>query len=173
MILKIIGSLIIIIASSFLGFYFSKDCSRRPQELRTLQAMLKMFENEITFLSNVLAEAFEKISRSNTGEVSSFFKKTIDILKEDRSLTASDAWERAIKENITKTSLNKEDGEILTSFGRMLGSSDLEGQIKNIGLTLTQLNLQEQKAEEARKKYETMYKTLGVLGGLTLIIILF
>ena len=34
----------------------------------------------------------------------------------------------------------------------MLGSSDLEGQIKNIRLTLNQLKLQEQKAEEFRKK---------------------
>ena len=172
MILKIIGSVVILLASTFLGYTFSRDCGRRPQELRSMQSMLKMFQNEISFLSNILSEAFEKIYRSSSSASASFFKGTIDILRENRSLTASEAWELAVKENIGKTSLNKEDGEIVISFGKMLGSSDLEGQLKNIEMTLNQLHVQEQKAEEKRNKYETMYRTLGVLGGLTLVIIL-
>jgi len=55
----------------------------------------------------------------------------------------------------------------------MLGSSDVEGQIKNIRLTINQLKLQEQKAEELRAKNEAMYRNLGILGGLAIIIILF
>ncbi|MCX8129018.1 MAG: stage III sporulation protein SpoIIIAB [Clostridia bacterium] len=172
MILKVIGSLIIILASSFLGYSFSRDCSKRPQELRALQTMLKMFENEIIFLSNILSDAFEKISRSNKSQAADFFRNTVEILKNEKSLNASDAWEKAVKNSIGKTSLNREDEEILVSFGRMLGSSDVEGQIKNIEMTVNQLKLQEYKAEEAKKKYETLYKTLGVLGGLTIVIVL-
>ena len=69
--------------------------------------------------------------------------------------------------------MNSEDEEILISFGKLLGSSDTEGQIKNIRLTLNQLKMQEEKAEELRKKNESMYRNLGVLGGLAIIIILF
>ena len=78
----------------------------------------------------------------------------------------------SIKNNIKKTAFDKEDEKILLDFGQMLGVSDLEGQLKNIRFTLRQLEIQEKKAEEARRKNETMYRRLGVLGGLALIILL-
>ena len=53
----------------------------------------------------------------------------------------------------------------------MLGSSDLEGQIKNIRLTLNQLKLQEQR----QKNLEKMRRCTGTRDtrGLAVIIILF
>ena len=139
---------------------------------RELQGFMQMFENEISFLSNLLVDAFNRICNSSNSEVTIFFKDTSNILSTDGS-NGSEAWKKAVKKNIKKTALNKEDEEILVSFGKMLGNSDLEGQIKNIRLTLCQLKLQEQKAEEYKKKNEAMYKALGVLGGLAIVIILF
>lgn len=173
MLFKIIGGALVILASSFLGYFFSRDCASRPNQLRDLQGLLQMFENEISFLSNLLVDAFRKIYRSSRSDVALFFKDTINNLTLDSGLGASNAWTKAIKENIKKTALNKEDEEILISFGELLGNSDLEGQIKNIKLTLNQLKLQEQKAEENKKKNEAMYRTLGVLGGLAVVIVLF
>ncbi|MFZ5987144.1 MAG: stage III sporulation protein AB, partial [Bacillota bacterium] len=49
MLFKIIGSLIVLISSSLLGYTYSQRCSKRPRELRTLQGMLQIFENEISF----------------------------------------------------------------------------------------------------------------------------
>lgn len=172
MILKIIGSLLVMTATSAIGFALARDCSRRPRQLRELQGILQMFENEISFLSNILTDAFLKIYASASSEVAEFFKATIDNLKAYEGINASEAWEKAVNDNIKRTALNKEDESILVSFGKMLGNSDLEGQIKNIRLTLTQLKLQEQKAEESRKKNESMYKNLGILSGLAVVIIL-
>lgn len=172
MLLKIIGSILVLAASGFLGFVLSRDCSRRPQELRELQGLLQMFENEISFLSNLLTDAFAKIYRSSKSEVAVFFEETADMLKINAGINASQAWETAVGKNLKMTSLNKEDEEILISFGKMLGNSDLEGQIKNIRLTLNQLKIQEQKAEESKAKNEAMYKRLGILGGIAIVIIL-
>jgi stage III sporulation protein AB len=173
MLLKIFGSCLVIAASSIIGFMFSRDCARRPQDLRMLQGLLQMFENEISFLSNVLIESFEKIYRTNKCEVANIFKDTVNILKSDGGLTAGGAWENSVRRNIRKTALNNEDEEILISFGKILGKSDIEGQIKNIRLTMNQLKIQEQKAEDGRKKNEAMFRNLGILGGLALVIILY
>jgi len=172
MLLKIIGSIIVIFSSSFLGYVLSRDCSRRPVELRELQGLLQMFENEISFLSSYISDAFERISKSSTADASLFFSDTVRRLKEDNSLNASEAWEKSVTENIKKTSFNKEDEMILVSFGKMLGNSDIEGQIKNIRLTISQLKNQEYKAEEIKAKNEKMIRSLGILGGLAVVIIL-
>lgn len=173
MAVKLFGCFIVFMSSSLLGYIYSRKCAKRPEELRSLQGMLQMFENEISFLSNKLTDAFYKIYSQSDSPVSNFFKHAAEILQKKPELSAYEAWKRAVKLNINDTSLDKEDEKVIVSFGKMLGSSDLEGQIKNIGLTLNQLKLQEQKAEEFRKKNEAMYRNLGILGGLAIIIILF
>ena len=172
MFFKITGSLIILLASSFLGYVLSRDFSVRPQQLRELQGLLQMLETEISYMSNLLTDAFYKMHEARGNEISMLFKATADYLAANKGLNASEAWEKALKDNINKTALNREDEKILISFGKMLGKSDIEGQLKNIRLAMTQLGIQEKKAEELKAKNEAMYKKLGVLCGLALIIIL-
>src|SRR5690606_456294 len=170
---KLFGCFIVFMSSSLLGYIYSRKCAKRPEELRDLQGMLQIFENEISFLSNKLTDAFYKIYKQNESPVSNFFKSTAENLPHRPDISAAEAWKDADKLNIDASSFDKEDEKVIISFGKMLGSSDLEGQIKNIRLTLNQLKLQEQKAEEFRKKNEAMYRNLGILGGLAIIIILF
>ncbi|MCX7747493.1 MAG: stage III sporulation protein SpoIIIAB [Clostridia bacterium] len=172
MLLKIVGSILVICASSFLGFIVSKDYKDRPGDLRCLQGLLQIFENEISFLSSLLVEAFEKVSLSSGHRTGIFFHSTAVLLKSENQYTAGEAWEMAVRENVKKTSLNKEDEEILVSFGKLLGNSDIEGQLKNIKLTVSQLKMQEQKAEELRKKNQSMYEKLGILLGIAIVIVL-
>lgn len=92
-------------------------------------------------------------------------------MKKDNSISAAEAWHKSVKENIKNTSLNSDDLNVLLSFGKSLGNTDVEGQIKNIRFTIEQLKILESKAEENRKKNETLYRNLGFLGGLALVII--
>jgi stage III sporulation protein AB len=172
MLFKITGSIIVILSCSFLGLILSADCSKRPRQLRELQSLLQMFENQITYLSDIITEAFERIGRVGKNGTGIFFGRTVEILKQGNAVNASEAWEMAVRQCIRTTALNREDEEILLSFGKMLGNTDTEGQIKNIRLTLEQLALQEDKAEESRKKNGNMYRNLGMLGGIAVVIVL-
>ncbi len=170
--LKVIGSAMVVLSSGLLGYLYAIDCKKRPQELRALQGLLQMFETEITYASSTLVEAFEKISGNSRYSAAALFKSASEILKNDSSVGAREAWERAVKSNARQMGLDSEDENILFSFGKMLGSSDLEGQVKNIRLLINQLKIQEARAEEKRKQNERMYKTLGLLGGLAIVIVL-
>jgi stage III sporulation protein AB len=172
MLLKIAGSIIVILSCSFLGFILSGDCSRRPRQLRELQSLLQMFENQISYLSDIITEAFERIGRVGRNGTGIFFSRAVEILKNENAPSASVAWEQAVRQCIRTTALNREDEEILLNFGKLLGNTDIEGQLKNIRLTLGQLALQENKAEESRKKNENMYRSLGMLGGIAVVIVL-
>ncbi len=172
MLIKFLGALALVGATSFIGFSLASDCSKRPRSLRELQSLLQMLENEISYLSNLLSEAFNRIYESTNSQTSILFREAAKNLS-THGITADAAWEKAIEENYAKLSLNKEDKTVLISFGNMLGNSDLEGQINNIKLMSSQLKLQELKAEEMRTKNEKMYRSLGVLSGLAIVIILF
>ncbi|WP_027627774.1 stage III sporulation protein SpoIIIAB [Ruminiclostridium cellobioparum] len=172
MLLKMIGAVVLTGATSLIGFLLAADCSKRPRTLRELQALLQMLENEISYLSNLLTEAFFRIYETSKVDAAILFKAAALNLQTG-GVTADMAWDKAVNEYYSKLSLNREDRAILITFGKMLGNSDLEGQLNNIRLVSSQLKLQEAKSEEMKRKNEKMYRTLGVLSGLALAIILF
>ena len=53
------------------------------------------------------------------------------------------------------------------------GKTDISGQISEIDLTNTFLDMQIEKAENEKRKNQKMYKTLGTVIGLAIVIILF
>ena len=64
-------------------------------------------------------------------------------------------------------------GSILNTLGSTLGKSDIDGQMNEINEFKERLNNQIKQAEEEKKKNSKMYKTLGTIGGLVIVILLF
>ena len=62
--------------------------------------------------------------------------------------------------------------DILKKLGKLLGQTDVEGQISEIEVVTKFLDTQLSNAEEERNKNEKMYRTLGIVSGLTIAIIL-
>ena len=85
-------------------------------------------------------------------------------------MTAGEAWEKALKES--DTNLNEEDLHVLLMLSKMLGQTDVEGQISQIEKTEEFLEGQIKEAEEERKKNEKLYTRLGTVLGLAIVIIL-
>lgn len=173
MILKIINSFVIIIFSTLTGFEIAKKYVLRTRELSALQAALSRLETEIMHYSSLLPEAMLRIGGSMEGGAGKLFKETGIMLSQKQNITVSKAWTSSLDLLKQELCLKKEDLDILQRFGEQLGSSDREGQANFIRLTVMQLKEEEQRAKEIREKYERMYKSLGLLGGLALAILLF
>ncbi len=57
-------------------------------------------------------------------------------------------------------------------FGETLGQHDRESQQKHIRLCITHLEREEEEAKALQPQYEKMIKSLGVLAGLLIVILL-
>lgn len=173
MLLKLAGGAMILAASSLIGFSLADRLVKRQQQLKQLTGLMHLLENEIRYMSNLLADAFEKITDDRMTEAAAFFTESASILRKENETSASEAWRRAVAKCIKNTSLDKEDERVLLSFGNMLGNSDTEGQLKNIRFIISRLEEREQNAEEKRKRGEPMYRKLGILAGLAIVILMF
>ena len=98
---------------------------------------------------------------------------TMKYITERSGLTASEAWENALEDFSPNSNLNRGDIEILSAFGKYLGATDIQDQIKNIKLTLTHLRQQEVAALEERQKNEKLWRYLGVLSGIMIFLLLY
>ena len=76
MLLKFIGASIIICASSLIGWTLSKKFSLRPQQIRELETLMQVLENEICYMSSLLQDALANTASKSKNVISVFFSET-------------------------------------------------------------------------------------------------
>lgn len=169
--IKIIGAIIILVATTGAGFEVSRHLSERPRQLRLLKSALQSLDAEIMYGHTPLHEATRRLSTQITQPLSTFFESFSKRLTETET-TVKDAWEECLKEVWKRTALKQGEYEIMKQFGETLGRHDRHSQQKQIMLALTHLEREEMDACDKQAKYEKMMKSLGFLTGLLLIILL-
>ena len=164
---KIILLISIIVASTLLGILFSKKYSNREKELKEMKSALNIFATKIKFTYEPIPNVFLEIANKIEGNVGQIFARASNRMKEEN---AGDAWANAFTD--VPNNLTKEDITILSNLGRLLGQTDVEGQISEIEVVVQFLDTQLEQAKQEKIKNEKMYRTLGIVGGLTIAIIL-
>ena len=81
-------------------------------------------------------------------------------------------WQAQIDRCLSKTHLRKEEKEQLAALGEVLGYLDLDMQLSSIELYLEQLELAIAQSREALATKQKLYQSLGVAGGIFLVILL-
>jgi len=151
----------------YLGNLKAKSFDNRVYELMRIKNALSMFKTKLQFTYEPIKDIFSEISHIVYKDTDNIFIKTIYELENN---SISEAWYRAIDMN--KSDLNKEDTEIIKMLGKLLGRTDIEGQISEIDLTSSFIDKQIKKAEYEKNKNAKLYKTLGTVLGLVIVILL-
>jgi stage III sporulation protein AB len=169
--MKLIGALIIVIATTGLGFSYARRLSERPKQLRHLKYALQTLEAEIMFGHTPLREACRRLALQTPKPISEIFHHFTEVLME-QGANVKTSWEKTLKMVWKDLALSQPEYEILIQFGTTLGQHDREQQQKQIRLTLTHLEREEADARDKQTRYEKMYKSLGVLAGLLIVVLL-
>ncbi len=159
---------LILVLSTLIGKFLSKKYVYRLEELEDIKNAFNILKTKIKFTYEPIPEVFGEISKNvnkNIGNIFSFAKE------EMKEKPASEAWEEAVEK--TECNLKKEDKKIIKTLSKLLGQTDIEGQISQIEITEEFLEGQIKEADEERRKNEKLYTRLGTVLGLAIVIILF
>ena len=158
---------LILILATMIGRFLSKKYVYRSEELEDIKNALNILKSKIKFTYEPIPEIFGEISKTSGKNVSNLF----EIAKNKMSdLTANEAWKEAVEES--QNNLKKEDKDVLKTLSKLLGQTDVEGQISQIEITENFLESKIQEAMEEKKKNEKLYTRLGTIMGLAIVIIL-
>ena len=163
--IKIITMLGIFFICLYIGNYKAKNYENRVIELNKFQNALVMLKSKIEFTHEPIKTIFEDISRIIYEDNNNIFEMTLNNTKD-----ICGSWNNSI--NILKTNLNKEDKDVMRMFGKMLGKTDIKGQINEIELSMELIKRQINNAEKEKEKNFKLYKTMGAVIGLGICIIL-
>jgi stage III sporulation protein AB len=170
--IKLIGAVLIVAATTWIGFQFAKKVSERPRQLRLLKTALQSLEAEIMYGHTPLSEAAERLAKQIPKPLSWLFQSFRSRLQEGDK-TVREAWNESLNDIWKLTALKQTEQEILQQFGETLGQHDRDSQQKHIRLCITHLEREEGEAKDAQMRYEKMMKSLGFLTGLLIVILLY
>lgn len=153
--------------TSMIGINLSKKYVERANNLKQIKKALNLFETKIRYTYEPIPNVFFEISQKIKGKVGKLF---FDASRQMQLDFAGEAWEKCLENS--NLGLLEEDKEAIKSLGKLLGSTDIEGQISQIRLVNTFIDCQIEDATEQRNKNEKMYKKLGIIVGLAVVIVL-
>ena len=158
---------LILIGTSYVGVLMSKKYSNRLRDLKEMRKALNFFEEKIKFTYEPIPDVFEEISSKVKENIGEIFNTSSNLMQ---SKSAGEAWEFAVDNS--NNNFTKEDKDIIKGLAKMLGKTDIDGQVSEIRLTNKFIDVQIKDAEKENTKNEKLYKTLGATVGLALVIIL-
>lgn len=168
--LRFLFLILILSCSTSIGFLLSKKYSDRLNELVTIDKLMQIMKNKIKFTRKPLIDILREISNIKENDyISELF---LDISKNLEKKTVIDAWNESIEEKKTYLNLNSEDINLIKSLSSILGKTDIDGQMSGINQFSTLLKVQIMEAEREKNKNAKMYKSLGTIVGLALVIML-
>lgn len=163
---------LIAVSCAGLGFVKSQALSARIRDLMLLRKILRLLTGEISYAGTPLPEAFYRIGCKMEMPFRDFLQDlSVDMGKYDGA-SFSEIFNRNTDCHLKETRLTREDLEEWKEFGRMLGYLDREMQLatlKSFDETLAEKISELKEGLPAQKK---LYRSLGVLGGLFLVIFL-
>ena len=161
----------ILTGSTSIGFMLSRSYIERIRELKSIAKTVNILQNKIRFTCKPLVEIFEEISDIEKNEkISEIYKKAASKMKNKK---VEEAWKEGILEERFFLNLKSEDINLIISLSNMLGKTDVEGQISELNQFNILLNEQIAIADDEKNKNSRMYKSLGTIIGLAIVIILF
>lgn len=145
----------VFISALGIGTLISGKYKNRVKDLKEVKKALTIFETKIKFTYEPIPEIFREMGSNVNQAVGNIFQ----VASQKMSRTnARIAWEESLKSS--NTCMNEEDIEVIKGLGKLLGKTDLNGQVSEIELTNTFLDTQISKAEKECEKNEKLYKTL-------------
>jgi stage III sporulation protein AB len=169
---KLIGSVLIITASTTVGFMLAEGLRKRSLQLKEFQRSILQLENEIMYTFTALPEACQRVSEKSKEPISHIFEKIAFKLLNNECDSVYLAFCQVIENERKTLFLNKDDINIILDLAKALGDSDIEGHKKVFQLAGSYLRNSINDAEISLLKSTKMYKYLGFSFGAAVVILL-
>ncbi|MCI7813686.1 MAG: stage III sporulation protein AB [Lachnospiraceae bacterium] len=170
--LRWLGMGVILFSCSSIGVTAAQKMKKRIQNLYDLREGMMLLQGEIRYAKATLPEAFEHAGAHAAPSCKAFFEAVGTQMERLETRSAKEVLVRCAKEELSGPGFLREDLERLERLGEQLGYLDQEMQIKGLEFYIRQ---QQGVCEEAEREYREkarLYRYMGIIGGLFLVIVL-
>ncbi len=170
--IKLLAGIIVLFGCGYLGILFSIKFKKRIKQLAELQQAMCELEHNIEFLQIPIGDGLNFVSKHCETELKSVFLYMSERLQTSPVCDMERLWRRGFEKYRQALALKDEDIEIMIDFSKSLGSGNREKEKNNIKVTSMRLKIAEDEARIEQEQNSKMYRGLGFLFGIFVVIIL-
>ena len=171
LIVRCIGSLIIILSCVLMGYISQLKSKFAAKELENIVLCMEMFNVEVQNKQLNIIDSFKNIYEYASYSNQTIFVDFIKLYNEQMNTNPCDIWNTSLINNSNKLLFSKEELNILAEFGALLGTGDKNIHEINVESLKNSLNLKIAKRyEDVQKKHKAIKTCLYT--GILLVIIL-
>lgn len=166
MLLKLIGSICIIVSCTSIGFSRSIDLNKQLEELETLKHMFYLLKKELEYTHGTFEEIFSNIGSKITGKYGAWITELAETLRQKPQVQFEVIWQESIETDLKNTKIQEKDMKELVKIGKYLG------RLESIELYINQLEYEIKIRREEYRSKRKLYQSMGIAGGIFLVILL-
>lgn len=163
---KWIGSIFIIVASCGIGISLSNELQSHLDALEEMKKIFCLLKSELEYTRAPFAEVFEKIKKKAKEPYTTWLEALAVRLREKGTGSFWEIWCETISEKLVTNQLKEEDKEELKNAGKSLE------YIESIELYIEQLEYKIKHIREAYQSKKKLCRSMGIMGGIFLVILL-
>ncbi len=169
---KLLGALLIITSCTFFGYQSLIKSRESLSAIRQLKAVLQELSRNISFHLESLPEAISRLKESLSYGEDSFLALAEQSLKEDPTTPISLHWKEAAKSFCTRVSLPERVFSELDKLGDSLGKTDYQAECERLDRVSEDFGAILKEMESTTQKKEQTVKSLSILLGVFVVILL-
>ena len=170
MALRLLGALFLISATGRAGFIIARNLKIRHLALGKLRNLLQVLITEIDYAATVFPDMLEKTIGSLGPEIDVLCGHVLEQMNVGKVL--SEAWQEGINLMQKCIPLNEDDLRPLRALSLVIGLSDRRDQLRHLKLAQEYIKQRELQAERELQQNQRLCRYFGILGGLTIVLLI-
>ena len=164
--LKIIGCIFIVTATTGIGFTKSKDMQNHLNTLEELKKLFCLLRSELQYTHAPFTEVFGKISTKTSTPYREWLFQLSQRLKNKTRASFWEIWCLSITEDLNQTYLKEDELQELKNIGKNMEYTE------SLSLFIEQLEYRIKNTREAYRSKRKLCQSMGIMGGIFLVILL-
>lgn len=169
--IKIIGAVLVLVSAYAIGSLLALRVKEQEKWLRDIKTALFLLQGELEYRQIPLPEALELIGRRHCGRLAAFFRVLAEELKKKDGIHLKELWRQVAEPALRDCPLSKEQKEEFAELGLYFVEADKETRKNSLDFYLNRLEEDIVKLRETGSDKAYLCRTLGMLGGIFLLIL--
>ena len=169
---KLMGSILIIAATTGAGYVYGQELKRYLEKLLYLRYVTGLIRGEMEYTCAPLPEVFSSVASRIREPYRTWLSETAKETARRSETGFARIWNRCIDHNLDMLKLKTEHSILLKELGTFLGQTDRETADRSMQMYMNRMDLEIEKAREELASRKRIGNCLGVMGGIFLVVIL-
>ena len=163
---------LIFVVCSLIGIWVDEDQRKRIKELERFEYLFGLLKGEIDYQLTPLKEACFQVSERESQELGGIFAHFAKQLEAKESADLNMMWKQSLEAYKGKLYLKTSDYEILETFSQACGYLDKNMQKRNLDYVIEKIEHERKLSQEKYERCSKLNKSLGIILGAVIVILL-